>query len=283
MKNTQNPQKISPSERIPVDNILIQEFPVGFRSAPHLHSTYELLLCLSGSFRADVRGSSRVIHPGEYITAFREVPHSIQVLEPCRVVQLHFHRPRDMENWPELSEFVLTVLELRKNRFLVGTGSPQLRSCVEGMLEEFTRRDEEWEVMAGWYMQQLFLLLARDLKKQGRVWDGKCIYISRAVHYIGEHYREKLTVGGVAQSVGVSPRHLNRLFQEQLGLCVSGYLTDVRISSAVDFMVLHPDYPLSQLALDMGFSSQQHFSKVFREKMGTPPGKYFGRLRGEHN
>ena len=283
MKSDNQTKKISPSDRIPVDNVLIQEFPRGFCSETHLHSTLEMLLCISGSFRVDIRGVTRVISPGGYVTVFREVPHRIEALEDCRMYQLHFHRPQDVENWPEASDYVLMVLQLRRHRFLSGKDSPQMRHCLEGMLEEFTRREEEWEAMAGWYMQQLFLLMSRDLKKQDMVWDGKCVYISNAVRYIGSRYTEKLTVAGIAEAVGVSPRYLSRLFQDQLGLCVSSYLADVRISSAIDFMVMHPDYPLSQLALDMGFSSQQHFSKVFREKMGTPPGRYFSRLRGEHN
>lgn len=284
-----NPESHPPSrtDRIPVDNIQIQDFSAGFRSDAHFHPTLELLLCISGSFRADIRGMSRQIDAGDYVTVFQNVPHSITVSDdgPCRMYQIHFHCPRDRGGWEELSagDYFLTELELKKSRFLAGKGTRQMEDCLADLLEEYTRREEGWEYMAEWYMQLLVLLLARDLRKQDAVWDGKCVYISRAVRYIGSHCREKLTVSGISNAVGISSRYLNRLFQEQLGLNVSSYVTDVRISRSIDWMVLHPDYPLSQLALDMGFSSQQHFSRVFREEMGMPPGKYFSRLREQNS
>ena len=49
----------------------------------------------------------------------------------------------------------------------------------------------------------------------------------------------------------------------------------MRISKAIDFKHQNPQYPLTDLALDMGFGSQQHFSKVFKERMGVSPKKYF--------
>ena len=287
MKANPDSHPSSHIDRIPVDNILIQEFPAGFRSNAHFHPTLELLLCISGSFRADVRGISRQIAPGDYVTVFQNVPHSITVSDdgPCRMYQIHFHCPRDRGGWGELSagDYFLTELELKKSRFLAGAGSPQMEHCLAGLLGEYTRREDSWESMTDLYMQQLVLLLARDLRKQDAVWDGKCVYISRAVRYIGLHCREKITVGGISDAAGVSSRYLNRLFQEQLGLNVSSYVTDVRISRAIDYMVLNPGYPLSQLALDMGFSSQQHFSRVFREEMGMPPGKYFSRLSARNS
>ena len=39
-------------------------------------------------------------------------------------------------------------------------------------------------------------------------------------------------------------------------------------------MRANPDYPLISLALELGFSSQQHFSTVFRESMSISPKKY---------
>jgi AraC family transcriptional regulator len=41
--------------------------------------------------------------------------------------------------------------------------------------------------------------------------------------------------------------------------------------------------PLSQVALDLGFSSQSHFTRLFGELTGMPPAKYrkqFGRPVG---
>ena len=51
--------------------------------------------------------------------------------------------------------------------------------------------------------------------------------------------------------------YLTRLFQEHLNLGVSTYITYVRIGKAIDFKHQNPQSPLTDLALDMGFDSQQ--------------------------
>ena len=100
-------------------------------------------------------------------------------------------------------------------------------------------------------------------------------HLVNAVLYINKHYMDKLSVNDVAGTVGVSSRYLTRLFCEHLDMGVSTYITYVRISKAIEFKHANPHYPLTNLALDIGFGSQQHFSKVFKEKMGVSPKKYF--------
>ena len=55
----------------------------------------------------------------------------------------------------------------------------------------------------------------------------------------------------------------------------AAYLTNVRISQAIAYKYAVPACPLTDLAVDMGFSSLQHFSRVFKEKMGISPKRYF--------
>ena len=55
----------------------------------------------------------------------------------------------------------------------------------------------------------------------------------------------------------------------------AAYLTNSRISQAIAYKHAVPACPLAELAVDMGFSGLQHFSRVFGEKMGISPKRYF--------
>lgn len=269
-----------------LDNAHRQTFAPGFHSKAHLHTTLELMVCVEGRFHGDIRGNSVAVTAGEYLLVFHNVPHSITVADdgPCTLLQVHFHGAGEAppaEDTVSPSAYLLTELELTKGRFFHGPASPHLRSCVEEILHEQAQEAFGKEEMLRCRIEELSLLLARDVRAHASAWDGTCIYISRAVLYIGAHFSEKLTVSGLADMLGISTRYLNRLFQEQLGLSVLSYLSDVRISRAVDFMRLNPAYPLSQLALDVGFCSQQHFCRTFKEKMGISPGRYFARMQGK--
>lgn len=79
----------------------------------------------------------------------------------------------------------------------------------------------------------------------------------------------KVTVTEAAAHAGVSSRYLSKLFHEKLHIGVAEYLASVRVSQAIS---LSPECSLTDLALDAGFSSLQHFSRVFREKWAYLPG-----------
>jgi len=56
---------------------------------------------------------------------------------------------------------------------------------------------------------------------------------------------------------------------------VAAYINFVRIAKSIEPKDEHPEYPMLSLALDTGFCSQQHFSKIFKEVMGVSPSNYF--------
>ncbi len=266
-------------EELLLDNVHLRKFGAGFHSAPHLHPTVEILQCLSGAFYGEIRGVQADVQAGEYLAVFPNVPHSITV-DPrgdCRILQIHLHcsESQESENISALCNPFFTEQNMQKVRFLKAGCSTQLSACLSGILEEAAAKAPGGKEMLSAYVRQMMILMSRDLRKQDAGWDGKCTYVTRAVQYIGKHYMEKLTVTEVAAAAGVSSRYLNRLFQEHLGLSLSAYTADVRLSRAIDYKLFHPAYPLSQLALDVGFGSQQHFCRIFKEKMGISPNKYF--------
>lgn len=267
-----------------VDNASLRELPGGFHFDTHMHHSAELVLCREGTLTITAQNVSLDVRAGEYLVVFPNVLHKADVRdpEPCRILQMHFNRedPLSERRSEELGipDSFLLELALEKRRFLKGAATDQLDACISGVCGELARRQPGKHRMLDCYMQQLFILLSRDLKKEGSTPLCRNPHLVHASLYIGSHCTEKITVASVAEEAGVSARYLTRLFQEQLGLGVAAYIAEMRISRSIDFMFRNPGYPLSQLALDMGFSSQQHFSRVFKEKMGVSPGKYFSRL-----
>ncbi|MEG2455510.1 MAG: helix-turn-helix domain-containing protein, partial [Oscillospiraceae bacterium] len=68
-------------------------------------------------------------------------------------------------------------------------------------------------------------------------------------------------------------------FSKELSINVSTYVNCVRIQKAIDLMAQRPDYPLTDVAIDVGFSSLQYFSRVFKEQIELPPSKYMEMYR----
>lgn len=90
------------------------------------------------------------------------------------------------------------------------------------------------------------------------------------IHY---HLHEKLTTQRVANAAGLSPNYLSVLFKKELGMSVTDYITDKRMEAAKN-MLRFSSFPYDEIAAILAFSSQSHFTKVFKQASGMTPKEY---------
>jgi len=86
-------------------------------------------------------------------------------------------------------------------------------------------------------------------------------------HPVGAH-----TVASMAQRAAMSPRTLQRQFQDTTGLGPTEWLTRERIAIAKD--LLESPLPLAQVAERAGFGSEESLRHHFRRLLATSPGAY---------
>ncbi|MGQ0507197.1 MAG: helix-turn-helix domain-containing protein [Myxococcaceae bacterium] len=78
-----------------------------------------------------------------------------------------------------------------------------------------------------------------------------------------------LSLERLARDVSLSPGRLMHAFTESIGIPLRPYLAWVRLQRAASAIVTGT--PLSQAALDSGFSDSAHMSRAFRSMLGLPP------------
>jgi AraC family transcriptional regulator len=88
--------------------------------------------------------------------------------------------------------------------------------------------------------------------------------------YLASRLSEPITLDDVARAVHSSPFNFARIFQRQTGLPIHRYLTRLRLRAALEHLHDTPT-DLTQLALDLGFSSHSHFTDAFRREFGQTP------------
>ena len=98
---------------------------------------------------------------------------------------------------------------------------------------------------------------------------------------IHERYAEPLTRDDLAQRLGVSERHLNRCFQQEMGLPPMTYLNRYRVKCAKELLE-QGDHSVTEVALAVGFSDSNYFGRVFRQEVGVSPGAYQRGDRSSH-
>lgn len=97
--------------------------------------------------------------------------------------------------------------------------------------------------------------------------------IKEAREYITEHYFEDLTLGSVAEQIGISGGYLSTLFMQQLGVGFVEYLHEIRIDRACGY--LEQNYLKNyEIAYKVGFRDEKYFSRVFKKIKGMSPKEY---------
>jgi AraC family transcriptional regulator len=87
---------------------------------------------------------------------------------------------------------------------------------------------------------------------------------------LGRRFAEPLTLADIAATLGVSPFHLCRIFRRVTGATLHAYRNQLRLRSALELLE-SAAADLTQLALDLGYSSHSHFTSSFRFLFGVPP------------
>lgn len=84
---------------------------------------------------------------------------------------------------------------------------------------------------------------------------------------------EAMTLARLSRSLGYSEYHTSRKFREVSGMTLREYLRLRRLAFALG-EVRDTDRGLLEIALDYGFSSNEAFTRAFREAYGTTPSAY---------
>jgi len=100
--------------------------------------------------------------------------------------------------------------------------------------------------------------------------------IRRARDYIDEHYAEGVSLHELAGYVALSPYYLLHAFAGEVGMPPYAYLESVRIRHAQ--RLIKSGVPLSEVAIQTGYSSQSHMTRQFKNIIGATPGQYARQL-----
>jgi signal transduction histidine kinase/DNA-binding LacI/PurR family transcriptional regulator/AraC-like DNA-binding protein/DNA-binding LytR/AlgR family response regulator len=95
----------------------------------------------------------------------------------------------------------------------------------------------------------------------------------KAMVYIHNHYATPIGREDVAQYVGVSEGYLSRCFTQETGLSLIHYLTRYRIQQAKQLLA-SDEMTVTEIALKVGFSDGNYFSRAFRREVGLSPLAY---------
>ncbi|WP_390915529.1 helix-turn-helix domain-containing protein [Pseudosulfitobacter sp. SM2401] len=97
--------------------------------------------------------------------------------------------------------------------------------------------------------------------------------VRRSLRLIKERMGEDIEMEQLARSVGLSRPHFFKLFKQYMGVTPNVYMNTLRSERAIEEL-LKTEKTVTDIAFDLGFSSQASFTRFFSSNVGIAPSEY---------
>ena len=142
------------------------------------------------------------------------------------------------------------------------------------MIQELKLCKEDYEELLVNYLQQLFILIHRQInsKPKGKT-SSLMNEMDAAVRYFHENYNKPISIEEYAASLHMSVSWFIRNFKEYTSSTPTQYLLSLRISNA-QTLLENTTYNVTEVADIVGYDNPLYFSRIFKKQCGMSPSEF---------
>ncbi|MCL2164980.1 MAG: helix-turn-helix domain-containing protein [Oscillospiraceae bacterium] len=105
-------------------------------------------------------------------------------------------------------------------------------------------------------------------------------FVQLAISYINRNYAGAINREMLSQELCVSERKLTQFFNQEVGMSITDYITECRLTCAIDLLT-STNLTITEISERVGYNYPAHFAKTFREKTGKTPHQFRVTKMGE--
>lgn len=172
------------------------------------------------------------------------------------------------EEFPQL-DITATLFEIDRRRCTCSGGTAPLDMMINLIAADYGRELAQTvaEQMLHTFVRHPYDAQRMSFQHRTGVSDPKILAAVATMEALLEH---PVSIEDLADGVGISARHLERLFREKLGTSPARYYAELRLKRARQLLTQTP-MPVVQVAVACGFTSASHFAKSYRNYHGRTP------------
>ncbi|HPF88006.1 MAG TPA: helix-turn-helix domain-containing protein [Candidatus Limiplasma sp.] len=201
------------------------------------------------------------IQNGDYANAMQTLssPHGIHL-------SIWSHNPVTQEKLLFISFMTMAV------RAAIQGGMPSQEAF--SISDEYCRRMERSDDVnqVARLLTELVKLLCLGVKNSGK-YKSYSACVRSCCDYINGRLYADIDCGELPRLTGYSIRSIRQKFRSETGLTLTGYIHRKRIAEA-KHLLRYTSYAIADIGASLGYSSQSHFSKLFRQYTGVTPNQY---------
>lgn len=181
----------------------------------------------------------------------------------------------DMGEWSRLSDQECRTIGriLFQNNCPVLSEVKEIGDLLQNMQYEVTNQEIGYVTSVNQFIDQLFILIARQLTHQNnsrRDFPQTFLNLEQSLR---ENLSHQWTLEEMAGLVGLGTTAFSEKVKNYTGFSPLNYLINIRITEAIK-LLKRPDVHVTDIALDVGFYSSQHFATTFKKLTGYTPSDF---------
>ena len=229
----------------------------------HFHDTFGLAIIHSGVELCWTRGAERVFHGGD-VALFN-------------AGEVHDGRPGAPQGWTYdmvylPHNFVCRLLDASDCWFdAISSRDPTIMSLAQQALKVSHDPD------AASAAEEALITLLAQLMHRPSVYEPDPVVAARVREFIDAHAEQPLSAQRFSEISGLSSEHTIRSFRRRYGITPHAYHQARRAESSRQ--KLRGKLSLAEIALELGFYDQSHFTNWFRNTQGVAPAAFRAALK----
>lgn len=254
----------------------------------HYHEFIEILYCQEGVFNIMLDGVSYTLTQGDMAIINSNEVHYSRSLggDINRYIVIRF-KPDLLYTTSQTifeAKYVLPFTMKTSTHQKVFTKEEISRTpvpwLVKSIFKEDRQKDYGFELAIRTYLGEVFLWILRNWHKKGldlNLGSGlnqdNMELLVGVFSYVEEHYADPIGIKELAQFCNMSYSYFSRFFKKSMQRNFSDYLNHVRVSKA-EYLIATTDISITEIALEVGFSTSSYFIEQFKRIKGMTPTKF---------
>lgn len=241
----------------------------------HYHEYIEILFFLSGNGLVCVNGHENLYEANTLVIVNSQRAHAIKVLSPSQYICIKVSP--DIFYCDEIM-YALPFISEERNGYVFKFDQAdeiQIRSLLKKVMQEWNEMNYGFELAIRSLLLDFFLRVLRQ-----RLHNNDIVYnmnkispaIQSAIIYVANNFTT-ITEYEISKLCHLSYNYFSYLFKKTMGKSFKDYLLDTKLYHA-EKLLLSTNKSITEIALEIGFSTTSHFISLFKKKNGTTPAKF---------
>lgn len=247
----------------------------------HWHKNLEIDYIIKGRMWTAQNGVDKDIFDNDFILVNSEVVHQTcgkEPQEPVKYLVVLFSYSYIKTYFPSFDRYTFDLQQSDQARV-------RIRELLKGIVFEMENPSELSKLRISCAMSQILIFLfskckVKKAESEDIVDEGDYQYIGRALDFIRENYREKITLEDISSYVGLTPTYFSRYFKNTTQRTFKSYLNLMRLEGTLND-IQNFNVSETRAAANNGFPSVKSFIAVFKSVYGCAPSEYVKRYHEE--